>query len=126
MRLPDKLFIGIAAIFIVTMAIVTCVREGKDLKVGLFGVEQMIHRQSPYDNPTDANRPIFRYAPGFTLLQAPFLMTSRMTGPYEFDHILPSVLAWYLAEILALLVSVLFILKLIPAPSGEIDRKSVV
>ena len=117
-KLSDKIFIGIVAIFIITMAIVTCVREGKDLKVGLFGVEQMLHRQSPYDNPTDANRPIFRYAPGFTILQAPFLLTSKMIRPFEFEHILPSVFFWYLTEILALFLSVFLMVKLIPAVSN--------
>ncbi len=124
-KLSDKIFVGIIAIFIITMAIVTCVREGKDLKVGLFGVEQMLQRHSPYDNPTDANRPIFRYAPGFTILQAPFLLTSKMTGPFEFEQILPSVFAWYAAEILALLLSIFLIVRLIPAASGEVTMRNL-
>ena len=115
----NRVFLLIITIFIITMAIVVCVREGKDLKVGLFGVEQMLQRKSPYDNPTDINRPIFRYAPGFTLLQAPFLLTSRMTGPYEFEHITPSVLSWYLAGTIAFLLSILLMARLIPASSRE-------
>ena len=124
-KFSNKIFIGIIAIFVITMAIVVCIRAGKDLKVGLFGVEQMLHRQSPYDNPTDANRPIFRYAPGFTILQAPFLLTSKMTGPFEFEHILPSVFFWYLAEILALFLSVFLIVKLIPAVSDKIAMRNL-
>jgi hypothetical protein len=123
--LSDKIFLIIIAVFIITMAIVTCIREGKDLKVGLFGVEQMLQRQSPYYNPTDANRPIFRYAPGFTLLQAPFLLTSKLVGPFEFEHILPSVFSWYLAEIIALALSIMLIVKLIPAPSRETAMRNL-
>jgi len=117
--LSDKVFISIIAIFIITMAIVTCYRGGKDIKVGLYGVEQMLQRHSPYDNPTDPNRPIFRYAPGFTILQAPFLLTSKMTAPFEFEHIIPSVFTWYLASVVAFFLSLLLILKLIPAESAE-------
>jgi len=124
-KLSDKIFIGIIAIFIIMMAIITGIREGKDLKVGLFGVEQMLHRQSPYDNPTDANRPIFRYAPAFTILQAPFLLMSKMTAPFEFEHILPSVMLWYIFEILALSLSVFLIVKLIPAASEEIAMRNL-
>ena len=124
-KLSNKIFVGIIAIFIITMAIVVCVRAGKDLKVGLFGVVQMLHRQSPYDNPTDASRPIFRYAPGFTILQAPFLLTSKLVGPFEFEHILPSVLSWYFTEILALFLSVFLIFKLIPAVSHEIAIRNL-
>ena len=124
-KLSNRIFIGVIAIFIIIMAIVVCVRAGKDLKVGLFGVEQMLQRHSPYDNPTDANRPIFRYAPGFTILQAPFLLTSKPAGLFEFDHILPSVLSWYFAEILALFLSVFLLAKLIPAVSHEIAMRNL-
>jgi len=123
--LSDKVFLSIMIIFIVTMAIVTCVREGKDLKVGLFGVTQVLKGQSPYDNPTDTNRPIFRYAPAFTILQSPFLLTSKLVGPFEFKDILPSVFLWYLAEIIAFLGSVILILKLIPAPSRETAKRNL-
>lgn len=123
--LSDKAFLAIAIIFIITMAVVTCVREGKDLKVGLFGVTQVLQAQSPYDNPTDANRPIFRYAPAFTILQSPFLLTSKLVGPFEFEHILPSVFLWYLAQIIALLGSAVLLLKLIPAPSHETAKRNL-
>ncbi|MDO8525068.1 MAG: hypothetical protein Q7S07_01085, partial [Candidatus Omnitrophota bacterium] len=115
----------VITLLMIGMVIVTCVRGGKDLKVGLFGVEQVLHGKSPYDNPTDANRPIFRYAPGFVILQAPFLLTSKLVGPYEFEHILPSVLLWCLAEIVALSLSVLLIVRLIPAPSREIAMRNL-
>lgn len=123
--MADKVFLTTIVILVIIMGIVTCVREGKDLKVGLFGVTQVLHRQSPYDNPTDANRPIFRYAPGFTIFQAPFLLTSKLVGPFEFENILPSVFLWYLAEIVALLVSVMLILRLIPAPSRETANRNL-
>lgn len=123
--LSDKTFVFIIAIVIITMAIVTCYRGGKDIKVGLYGVEQMLQRQSLYDNPMDLNRPIFRYAPGFTILQAPFFLTSKMTAPYEFDNIIPSVFGWYLASVLAFLLSLLMIMKLIPAESREASMRNL-
>ncbi|MDD5428898.1 MAG: glycosyltransferase family 87 protein [Candidatus Omnitrophica bacterium] len=123
--LSDKAFVFIMAVFIITMAIVTCYRGGKDIKVGLYGVEQTLQKHSPYDNPTDGNRPIFRYAPGFTILQSPFLLTSKMTGPFEFEHIIPSVFTWYVAAILAFLLSLLLIVKLIPAGSAEAAMRNL-
>ncbi|MDD3906363.1 MAG: glycosyltransferase 87 family protein [Candidatus Omnitrophica bacterium] len=115
--LSDKVFIPIIAILIIAAAIVTGVRGGKDLKVALYGVEKMMDRQSPYDNPTDANRPIFRYAPAMTILQAPFMLTSKPKGPFEFEHMLPSVLAWYLAVMFALIMSIFLLMRIMPSPS---------
>ncbi|MDP3789248.1 MAG: glycosyltransferase family 87 protein, partial [Candidatus Omnitrophota bacterium] len=105
--------------FIFSLFAITTARGGKDLKVGLFGVEQVLEKKSPYDNPTDPDRPLFRYAPGFTILQYPFLLQSKMISPFKFKDITPSVQAWYWAEILALLASAMILLKLIPAPSRE-------
>ena len=123
--LSEKVFPIVVVLLIIVMAVVTVVREGKDIKVGLYGVTQMLARQSPYDNPTDANRPIFRYAPAFTILQAPFLLTSRATGPYEFEGILPSVFFWYVAEIIALLGSVFVLMRLIPAVSAAAAKRNM-
>ena len=123
--LADKVFLAIMVILIIGMAIVTCVREGKDIKVGLYGVVQTLQRQSPYDNPNDSNRPIYRYAPGFAILQRPFLLMSKVTGPYKFDHIVPSIFLWYLAEIIALSLSVILLLRLMPAPSADIAVRNI-
>ncbi|MDP3789808.1 MAG: hypothetical protein Q8R48_05335, partial [Candidatus Omnitrophota bacterium] len=109
----------IIIIFVFSLFAVTTARGGKDLKVGLFGVEQVLEKKSPYDNPTDPDRPLFRYAPGFTILQYPFLLESKMYAPFKFSDITPSVEAWYWTEILALLASAMILLKLIPAPSPE-------
>ena len=105
----------IMAMFIPAMAIVSCRRDGRDLRVGLFGVEQVLQKKSPYENPTDPNRTIFRYAPGITILEYPFLLKSRMTAPYQFESFTPSILAWYFAEILALIFSAFILLKLTPS-----------
>jgi hypothetical protein len=118
-------FLAIALVFVVILAVVTCYRGGKDLKVGLYGVEQVLQKHSPYDNPTDPKRPIFRYAPAFTILQRPFLLKSKMTVPFEFDNIAPSILMWYFAEIIALIISALILLKLIPAPSRDIGLRNL-
>jgi hypothetical protein len=112
-------FAATAVIYIVIVAAATCYRGGKDLKVGLWGVTQVMRNASPYDNPTDPKRPIYRYAPPYAILQKPFLLSSKMTSAFEFDHMVPSVLMWYLAEIAALIVSAHVLLKLVPAPSKE-------
>jgi hypothetical protein len=95
------------------------------LKVGLFGVEQVLQKKSPYDNPTDSNRPLFRYAPGLTILQYPYLLQSKMTSPFRFEDITPSVQAWYWTEILALVFSAMILLKIIPSPSTEMSIRNL-
>ena len=116
MKIFKIAFLVITIIYVITLAAVTCYRGGKDLKVALFGVVQVIQKHSPYDNPTDPSRPIFRYAPAITILQRPFLLKSEMYAPFEFNHITPSVLMWYIAEILALIISAFTIYRLIPKP----------
>lgn len=115
----NAIFGAIVIIFIFSLFAVTTHRGGKDLKVGLFGVEQVLQKKSPYDNPTDRDRPLFRYAPGFTILQYPFLLESKMVSPFKFRDIAASIQAWYWAEILALLFSAMILLKIVPAPSKE-------
>lgn len=120
--LTSNIFFGlVAAAFILSLTGVAVTRGGKDLKVGLFGVEQTLHKKSPYENPLDPNRPIFRYAPGFAILQYPFLMKSKMVAPYEFQHMRPSIIAWYLAGVLSLFAGGWILLKLIPAASPKIS-----
>lgn len=113
------IFGAIIIIFIFSAFAITTHRGGKDLKVGLFGIEQVLQKKSPYDNPTDPDRPLFRYAPGFTILQYPFLLDSKMVSPFKFRDITASIQAWYWAEILALLLSAMILLKIVPAPSKE-------
>ena len=113
------IFGAIIIIFTFSLFAITTHRGGKDLKVGLFGIEQVLQKKSPYDNPTDPDRPLFRYAPGFTILQYPFLLDSKMISPFKFKDITPSVQAWYWTEILALLFSAMILLKIVPAPSKE-------
>ncbi|MGD0336162.1 MAG: glycosyltransferase family 87 protein [Candidatus Omnitrophota bacterium] len=112
-------FAATAAIFIISLACATVAREGKDLKVGLFGVEQVLNKKSPYDNPTNPSRPLFRYAPAFTILQYPYLLKSEMTAPFEFKKIAPSVIAWYLTVILCLFISAWLLPKIIPAADDK-------
>jgi hypothetical protein len=112
-------------VFVLSLAVAVYYREGKDLKVDLFGVEQILQGHSPYENPLDPNRAIFRYAPGFTLLAYPFLLTSRMIAPFQFGNILFSIFAWYLAEIFSLVISVIILFKLIPSPAKEISIRNL-
>lgn len=126
MKIFNKFFYVFIAVSIISLCIVTCYRGGKDLKVGLYGVKQVLLKQSPYENPLDPNRPLFRYAPGFTIIQFPFLLKSKlMIEPYAFKDILPSVFAWYWAEIFALFISVIILLKLIPAKSKSIGARNL-
>lgn len=118
-------FIFILIIFVLSLAVTLFFRDGKDLRVDLFGVEQILKGHSPYENPLDPVRTIFRYAPGFTILVYPFLLMSKMTAPFEFEHILPSVFAWYLAEIFSLIASAMILLKLIPSPRKEISMRNL-
>ena len=112
------------SISVIVTGISLSMRDGRDLKVGLYGVEQVLHKKSPYENLSDANRPLFRYAPGMAILQRPFLLKSKMvapsyTMPLEFKDMLPSIFAWYLAELGAMALSGLILLQLIPSPTKE-------
>jgi hypothetical protein len=109
----------IAAIFIFSLTIATQIRAGKDLKVGLYGVAQVSEKKSPYDNPLDLPRPLFRYAPGFAILQSPFFLKSEMIAPFEFKNIALSVFAWYAACILSLFFTGFLLLRLIPPPARK-------
>lgn len=115
----DLVFGVIIVTFVISLAIVTAARGGKDLKVGLFGIEQIKKARTPYENPTDVDRPLFRYAPGFAILQRPFALQSEMYQPFKFVNITPSILAWYWTQILMLALSAKMLLGLIPAPSKE-------
>jgi hypothetical protein len=115
----------IVAVFVITLAIVARNRGGRDLKVGLFGVEQVLQKKSPYENPLDPKRPIFRYAPGFAILQYPFLLKSKMVAPFEFQNIAPSIFAWYLAVILSLAASAVILLKIIPSAAKDISIRNL-
>ena len=119
------IFAAIIVVFIPIMAIVACRRDGRDLRVGLFGVEQVLQKKSPYENPIDPNRTIFRYAPGITILEYPFLLKSKLIGPYQFENIIPSILSWYFAEILALIFSAFLLLKLTPSIPPEASRRNL-
>lgn len=121
----NAFFIAVVSVFIIAMAFTTYERGGKDLKVGLFGVEQVLQKKSPYDNPTDPNRPLFRYAPGFVILQYPFLLKAKMVAPFKFQDITPSVLLWYWTTIVFLLITGLILFKIIPASSKEAGLRNI-
>ena len=120
--ITSKIIFGaIIVFFIIGLGFTIPVREGKDLKVGLFGVEQVLHKKSPYENPTDPNRTIYRYAPGLALLEYPFLLKSKLIAPFTFENITPSALAWYFTVLLSLFGSLAILLKLIPSASRKIS-----
>lgn len=112
------------AVAVIVTGISLSMRGGRDLNVGLYGVDQVSHGKSPYENISDANRPLFRYAPGMAVLQAPFLLKSKKVeplfyaDPITFKDMLPSIYAWYLAELAAIALSALILLQLIP-PSAK-------
>ncbi|MFA5095852.1 MAG: glycosyltransferase family 87 protein, partial [Candidatus Omnitrophota bacterium] len=119
--ISKTVFSFIIVSFIVSLGWVIHIREGKDLKVGLFGVEQVLQKKSPYENPTDPNRTIYRYAPGITILQYPFLMQSKSIRPFYYKDITPSALAWYFTVLASLFLSLRMLLKLIPSSSRRIS-----
>ncbi len=121
----DLIFGIIIVTFVISLAVVTAYRGGKDLRVGLFGIEQIKSERTPYENPTDVDRPLFRYAPGFAILQWPFMLKSWMYQPFKFVNITPSILAWYWTQILALALSAKMLLRLIPAASKEIGARNL-
>ncbi|MBF0572043.1 MAG: glycosyltransferase [Candidatus Omnitrophica bacterium] len=121
----NVLFIVLLAVFVSITAIVLYHRDGKDLKVGLYAVSQVIQKKSPYVNPNDPARPIFRYAPGVTILEHPFFLKTKVIGPYKLVNTRPSIYAWFLAEILALLGSAWFLFKLVPAVSQPISLRNL-
>lgn len=112
-------FSVIIVIFIIALAITVSQRGGRDLKVGLFGVEQVLQKKSPYENPSDANRTIFRYAPGITILEYPFRLTSKMVAPFKFKDMLPSIYMWYIFELLVLFFCARLLLKIMPGATKE-------
>jgi len=123
--LLNILFWVIVSISIIVTGISLSMRGGRDLKVGLYGVELISHGKSPYENYSDANRPLFRYAPGMAILQRPFLLKSKMIEPLDFSYpidfkdMLPSIFAWYLIELAAIAFSGLILLQLIPSSTKE-------
>ncbi|MBU4377419.1 MAG: DUF2029 domain-containing protein [Candidatus Omnitrophica bacterium] len=124
--IDSGLIFGIIIVtFVISLAIVTVVRDGKDLRVGLFGIEQIKNQRTPYENPTDVDRSLFRYAPGFAILQWPFMLESKMYQPFKFVNITPSILAWYWTQVLLLALSAKMLLRLIPAPSKEIGNHNL-
>lgn len=118
-------FSVLVAVFILVTAIVLYHRDGKDLKVGLYATAEVLQKKSPYHNPTDSNRTIFRYAPGVTILEYPFLLTTRVVGPYKLENARPSIYAWFTAEMLALMGSAWFLFKLIPAVSTPVSVRNL-
>jgi hypothetical protein len=118
MRLSFKIAAGVLLCALITAGGIAAVkREGKDLRVGLFGVVQAFSGRSPYDNPTDPPRPLFRYAPGFAIIQALFFLSSRQDAGslFYFWHAGPSIISWYLFEIACLFGMAFILPKLIPS-----------
>ena len=119
------------SVAVIVTGISLSMRGGRDLKVGLYGVDQVFHGKSPYENISDMNRPLFRYAPGMTILQYPFMLMSEKVepafyaDPLSFKYMLPSVFAWYLAELMAVALSGLILLQLIPSPTKEEGRRNL-
>lgn len=120
--IESNLFFGIfIAIFIISVGIAAVVRGGKDLKVDLFGVEQVLQKKSPYDNPTDPGRPLFRYAPPFALMMRPFLIEGEQIPsqlpPFFLKYKNIEIISFYITKIFLLFLAIFFLLKLIPCSS---------
>ena len=124
-------FTIVLGIFLIGMAFAATERKGKDLKIFLFGVQQTLKHQSPYERfPQDTERPLYLYAPGFLIFQYSFVLKSKMISPVaftdlEFRDITPSILAWYFVEVLALVLCAFLLLKLIPSVSNAIRWRNL-
>lgn len=121
----NRIFIALLAVFILVTAYALYHRGGRDLKVSLYAISQVLQKKSPYDNPTDPNRLIFRYAPGITILEHPFFLKTRVLGPDHYANIDPSIFAWFAAEILALMASAWFLFQLVPAASIPVSLRNL-
>lgn len=124
--ITSNLFFGIfIAIFIIAVGIATAVRGGKDLKVYLYGAAQTLHEKSPYDNPVDQSRPLFRYAPSFALMMRPFLIeTWRNPDDFFWSERIPkykniTITCFYIAKIMLLFLASIFLLKLASSASAK-------
>ncbi len=121
----NYIFWSVVSIAVIATGYSLSLRGGRDLKVGLYGVDQVLHGKSPYENISDTNRPLFRYAPGMAIIQYPFMLMSKKIeplfygDPLDFKDMLPSIFAWYLAELIAVALSGLMLLRLIPSPTKE-------
>jgi len=120
--IESNLIFGIfIAIFVISVGIAAVIRGGKDLKVDLFGVEQVLQKRSPYDNPTDPNRAIFRYAPPFALMMRPFLIEGKQISSQSLLFFLKykniEIISFYITKIFLLFLAIFFLLKLIPCSS---------
>ena len=119
--IESNLIFGIfIAIFIISVGIAAVVRGGKDLKVDLFGVKQVLEKKSPYDNPTDPGRPLFRYAPPFALMMRPFLIEGEQIlsqSPLFLKYKNIEIISFYITKIFLLFLAIFFLLKLIPCSS---------
>jgi len=99
----NRIFTLFVVIFVLSLAITLYFRGGKDLKVAIYGAQETLHGESPYDNPVDSDsRPLFRYAPGFAIMVYPFMLTSKMyrviDSDLQFDGIMSSVFAWFFSR----------------------------
>ncbi len=123
--LAFKIFL---AIFVIWVGAAAVVRGGNDLKVDFFGAGQVFQKMSPYDNPTDTNRPLFRYAPLFAAMIYPFLLLNKITHGtavinryvIEYKDIWFSITAFYIFKIILLSLTAFFMLRMFP--SGEKKR----
>lgn len=120
--LDSNLIFGIVVvIFIISAGIAADIRGGRDLKVDLFGVAQVLQKKSPYENPGDPNRPLFRYAPPFALIMRPFLIekvpSSLLLSVLKFRDV--EVGIFYIIKIILLFFTVLCLFKLIPCRDRE-------
>lgn len=115
----DLLIVIFLVIFVLSLGYSILLRGGRDLNIFLYGAYQAERGQSPYDNPTDMTRPLYRYAPGFLIFQKPYLLNSTPVRPFWFKDIEASAMAWYVTELLALFFSLLLLRRLMPSVSKQ-------
>ena len=116
--------------FIFSLFTIVLIRDGihlnvKDLGPGLYGAVKAFHGESPYENPWEPQRTMYRCMPPLALIHRAILFKSKMVGPFHFEHYRPSVLAWYIIELVALILIGVLALKIVPGEQSKTSNRNL-
>ena len=118
-------FIILVSLFVVIVGAASIIRGGNDIKVDIFGAEEVHAGHSPYMNPNDPGRTIYRYAPPFAIMMYPFLAVNKIFGitlsrgdfsaSFNYNNITATLTAFYTAKVLMLAGIAYLFLTYMPA-----------
>jgi hypothetical protein len=117
-------FAVLVALFFVIVGIASVVRQGNDIKVDIYGAEEVQAGRSPYYNPHQPERTIYRCAPPFALMMYPFLAVNKLFGvelsradfsaAFNYNNITLTIIAFYTAKALMFVATLYMLLGLFP------------